>query len=377
MGNGAFYTGKYTNYFSLIGVSDEEARGRVAETFKTMFFHESEKIWHDVDADSACLVDTGNIDARTEGMSYGMMMCVQMDRKDLFDKLWQFSMRYMYQTSGKYEGYFAWSVALDGRHNAEGPAPDGEEYFAMALFMAGARWGNGEGIFDYEAQGRAILRHCLHQNTLAAGGEPMWNHDNHYIKFVPETQYSDPSYHLPHFYELFALKADECDREFWKEAAAASRRYIALSAHPDTGMSPEYAEFDGTPRLMFGKNFAYYSDAYRVALNIALDHVWFGGDKALDDVDARLQAWFMENTSREDLRAYDLDGTAHDEPAMHPTAIVAALGAASIASKGPYAEKCLRNFWETPLRRGKRRYYDNCLYLFSMMMLAGQYRIYI
>lgn len=377
MGNGAFYTGKYTNYFSLIGVSDEEARRRVAEAFETMFFHESEKIWHDVDTDSACLVDTGNIDARTEGMSYGMMMCVQMDRKDLFDKLWQFSMRYMYQTSGKYAGYFAWSVALDGRHNAEGPAPDGEEYFAMALFMAGARWGNGEGIFDYEAQGRAILRHCLHQNTLAAGGEPMWNPDNHYIKFVPETQYSDPSYHLPHFYELFALKADECDREFWKEAASASRRYIALSAHPETGMSPEYAEFDGTPRLMFGKNFAYYSDAYRVAINIALDHVWFGGDKALDDVDTRLQTWFMENTSREDLRAYDLDGTAHDEPAMHPTAIVAALGAASIASKGPYAEKCLRNFWETPLRRGKRRYYDNCLYLFSMMMLAGQYRIYI
>lgn len=377
MGKGAFYTGEYPNYFRMIGVSDEEARKKVEDSFNTMFFDEKEKVWHDVDADSGCMVDTGNIDARTEGMSYGMMMCVQMDCKDLFDKLWTFSMRYMHQNEGKYEGYFAWSVALDGKHNAEGPAPDGEEYYAMALFMAAARWGNGEGIYNYDEMGRDILRHCVHQKEMVECGDPMWNPDNHYIKFVPETEFSDPSYHLPHFYELFAMKADECDREFWKEAAAASRRYIELSAHPVTGMSPEYAEYDGTPRLMFGKNFPYYSDAYRVAINIALHNVWFGDCSEIDDVDTRLQTWFTENTSREDLRAYDLDGNAHDEPAMHPTAIVAALGAATIASKSPWAEKCLRNFWETPLRKGKRRYYDNCLYLFSLMMLAGQYKIYI
>ena len=33
----------------------------------------------------AYIEDTGNHDARTEGMSYGMMMCVQMDRKEEFD----------------------------------------------------------------------------------------------------------------------------------------------------------------------------------------------------------------------------------------------------------------------------------------------------
>ena len=96
------------------------------------------------------MVDTGNNDARTEGMSYGMMMCVQMNRKDLFDKLWTFSMRYMHLSSGVHQGYFAWSVQLDGKHNAEGPAPDGEEYFAMALLMASARWGDGEGMRTWE-----------------------------------------------------------------------------------------------------------------------------------------------------------------------------------------------------------------------------------
>ena len=377
MTQGAWETKQYPNVFSRIGIDDESAKKRVEECFNTIFFDPENGFYHDVDADSGCMEDTGNIDARTEGMSYGMMMAVQMNRKDLFDKLWCFSRRYMYHEDGKYQGYFAWSVQLDGKHNAEGPAPDGEEYFAMALFMAAARWGNGEGIYNYSEEARAILRHCVHQHELVEDGQPMWEASNHYIKFVPETPFSDPSYHMPHFYQLFAKVADEADREFWTEAAKASREYIILSAHPVTGMSPEYAEYDGTPRLMFRKPYAYYSDAYRVAMNIALDTLWFGRNAEMCDVNTRLQNFFCEKEPEGNYKAYDLDGTPHDEPAMHPVAITAVLGAASISSESRYADECLRRFWETPLRTGKRRYYDNCLYFFCMMMLSGQYRIYL
>ena len=366
---------KYPNQFVRIGVSDREAMERVEACFHTIFFDPEEKFFHEVDDDSACMVDTGNIDARTEGMSYGMMMCVQMDRQDLFDRLWQFSKRYMYHGDGIYEGYFAWSVNLEGKHNAEGPAPDGEEYFAMALLLAAARWGSGEGIFDYVAQARDILRHCVRQPELVPGGRAMWDGKNHLIRFVPEADYSDPSYHLPHFYEVFAQRADPADRPFWKQAAEASRAYLALSAHPATGMSAEYAEYDGTPRLMFRKPFAYYSDAYRVAMNIALDTLWFGPNPELTAIVTRLQNFF-HGIPESEYMAYQLDGTPAAEPAMHPVAITAVLGAASIASESPFAEEYLRNFWNTPLRKGKRRYYDNCLYFFSLMMLAGVYQIY-
>ena len=107
-------------------------------------------------------------------MSYGMMMCVQMDRKDIFDKLWTFSERYMLLKDGPCAGYFRWSVHIDGSSNSNGPAPDGEEYFAMALFMAAARWGDGEGSFNYTARAREILRHAVHQHEMVKGGEPMW-----------------------------------------------------------------------------------------------------------------------------------------------------------------------------------------------------------
>lgn len=304
-----------------------------------------------------------------------MMMTVQMNRKDLFDKLWCFARRYMYQPDGKLEGYFAWSVQLDGKHNFEGPAPDGEEYFAMALLMAATRWGNGEGWYDYETEARAILRHMIHQPELT-GGAPMMHPENHYILFVPGSPFSDSSYHLPHFYELFAKKCDPEDTSFWLEAAAASRHYIALSAHPVTGMNAEYAEFDGTPRLMFNKPYAYYSDAYRVAENIALDTLWNGRCNELSAVVTNLQDFFTE-IPQEDFKAYDLNGNAYDEPAMHPVAMTAVLGAASIASDSPSANEWLLRFWSTPPRKGDRRYYDNCLYFFCLLMLSGQYKKYV
>ena len=376
MSGGAIRTGEYPNYLAEIGIGDEEARAQVEAAFETIFFDPEENFCHHTDEDAWCMVDTGNMDARTEGMSYGMMMCVQMDRKDIFDRLWTFSDRYMRMREGPNAGYFAWSVQLDGKHNAEGPAPDGEEYFAMALLMASARWGDGKGLFDYGRQAREILHHAVHQKEIAAGGEPMWEPENKYIRFVPGMKISDPSYHLPHFYDLFALKADEEDREFWQQAAEASREYLVKTAHPVTGLSPEYADYDGKTVLLFRKPWVYYSDAYRVAENIALDHVWFGSHPEEDDVCTRLQDFFAQQDLK-DLRAYELDGTPQTEKAMHPTAILAVLGAASIASRSVHREKFLRLFADTPLRKGVRRYYDNCLYFFCLLMLTGNYRIFI
>lgn len=118
----------------------------------------------------------------------------------------------------------------------------------------------------------------------------MWNRDNYYIKFVPEPLFTDPSYHLPHFYELFAERANGEDREFWRIAAKESREYLKLSAHSVTGMSPGYAEYDGPPRRIFHDG-QFYSDVYRVAMNIGLDASWFGQDESLSNID-KLQAFF-------------------------------------------------------------------------------------
>ena len=79
---GAVATGKYRNVFAECGIPQEEIDKRVEETFQTMFHgSEEERIFHEVGDDMGYMEDTGNHDARTEGMSYGMMMCVQLDKK--------------------------------------------------------------------------------------------------------------------------------------------------------------------------------------------------------------------------------------------------------------------------------------------------------
>ena len=361
--------------FAQCGYAQDAIDKRVSQVWHEIFEGPNKFYWEN-DEGLAYVMDTGNNDVRTEGMSYAMMIALQYDRKDVFDKLWGWVMRHMYMKDGHHAHYFAWSVAPDGTPNSNGPAPDGEEYFAMDLFLASRRWGDGEDIYEYSAWGREILRYCVHKGERY-DGEPMWNPDNKLIKFIPETEWSDPSYHLPHFYHLFAKFSDERDHAFWAEAEAASRRYIALCAHPVTGLSPEYAAYDGTPVLMFGKNYAYYSDAYRVIMNIALDTLWNGRTQALCDIATHVQDFFAKELPEENYRAYDLDGTRWDEPAMHPAAITAVNAAGSIASDSETADMWLKRFWELPMRTGKRRYYDNCLYFFSLLMLSGQYRKWV
>lgn len=113
---GAFATGKYRNVFQEYGYKQEEIENRKNEIFQTIFYGtEEERLYHPVEPDMGYIEDTGNHDVRTEGMSYGMMMCVQMDKKEEFDRLWKWVMTYMYMTTGDNAGYFAWSCQTDGK----------------------------------------------------------------------------------------------------------------------------------------------------------------------------------------------------------------------------------------------------------------------
>lgn len=374
---GAYYTGEYRNVFKEFGYKDEDIQKKLDDAYQTIFYGpEDQRFYHEVGDDMAYFEDTGNFDARTEGMSYGMMMCVQYDWKKEFDKLWKFSKTYMWMEDGENSGYFAWSVQPDGTKNANGPAPDGEEFFAMALFFASNRWGDGEGIYNYSKEARAILHECVHKGEDGNPGHPMWEPSNKLIKFVPNCNFTDPSYHLPHFYELFALWANEEDREFWKEAAEASREYLHKACHPVTGLAPEYAHYDGTPITKDNRD-RYYSDAYRVPANIGTDYAWYAADEWQRDCADRIQTFFCETAKGKIDRVYQIDGTILDEKALHPVAIIATNAHASLAANDTKnSRECVELFWNTPLRKGERRYYDNCLYLFALLALSGNYKIW-
>ncbi|WP_440119494.1 glycosyl hydrolase family 8 [Paenibacillus sp. QZ-Y1] len=374
---GAYYTGTYRNLFLELGYSDDEINAKLEETWNELFYGDADsRIYHPMGEDKGYLLDTGNLDVRSEGMSYGMMMAVQMDKKEEFDRLWNFSKTFMQHTDGRYKDYFAWHCKPDGTRISHGPAPDGEEFFAMALFFASNRWGDGPAPYNYAEQARRILHACVHQGEHGEG-DPMWDPETKLIKFTPETPFSDPSYHLPHFYELFAKYADEGDQSFWAEAAEESRAYLHKACHPVTGLSPEYANFDGTPAppQPHGDFGHFYSDAYRVAANIALDWEWFRKDRWQVQQSNRIQAFFSD-IEVSDYRRYTIAGEPFDEPSLHPVGLLATNAMASLAADGPHASQFVHQFWNTPLRQGVRRYYDNCLYFFSLLALSGNYRMY-
>ena len=378
---GAFETGIYRNLWKEYGYSEEEVKNRLEAAFQTIFYGtEEERFYHEAGADMGYLEDTGNHDVRTEGMSYGMMVCVQLDKKEEFDRIWKWVKTYMWMSEGEGRYYFRWSCNTDGTPNSDGPAPDGEEFFAMALFFASNRWGDGEGIFNYSQEARNILSECVHKGEEDHPGEPMWDRERKLIKFIPGVDFTDPSYHLPHFYELFALWAKEEDRDFWKQAAQASREYLHLACHPDTGLSPEYSEYDGTPHMehveQFGRHDWYYSDAYRTMANIGLDSLWFGKDPWQKEIAQTFQEFYCVKQREHWDGVFLVDGTRLEEKALHPVAVIAVNAQASLAAEGEFSRECMEKFWNTPLRTGDRRYYDNFLYMFAFMALSGNYRIW-
>lgn len=381
MSEGAYFTGVYPNHFLRIGVTQEEVDARLEEIFNTLFYgSEEERIYHQVEPDMGYIVDTGNIDARTEGMSYGMMMCVQLDHKEEFDRIWKWAKTYMFLEEGFNKGFFCWSNALDGTKNSGGAAPDGEEYFAMALFFASHRWGDGEGIFNYSKEASELLHTMLRKGVPNELGRGMFDLDNYLIRFITDVDFSDPSYHLPHFYELFAKWTNAEDRTFYANAAAKSREYLHKACHEESGLSGEYAFYDGRPadvgQDIWGKHDWYYSDAYRTILNIALDNTWFAKDPWQNLEGERFLRTFCEKVGEENWnKVLDWDGTVRSEDVLHPVAVIATNAAAGALVDNDNALKCIKKFWDTPLREGPRRYYDNCLYLFAFMLLSGNYKV--
>lgn len=385
---GAWRTGTYENVFAQLGYSLHQITRRVQDTFDGIFLGpQDQRLYHPAGEDMGYIVDTGNHDVRTEGMSYGMMAAVQMDRRDVFDRLWNWAKTHMYIEHGPNKGYFAWSVHPSGRRNSWGPAPDGEEYFAMALLFAAGRWGDGEGIYHYTRQARQLLHTCVHKGEDGIGS-PIFDPVTRLIRFAPGMAFSNPSYHLPHFYELFALWGNPQDAAFFHEAAQNSRRYLQKACHPVTGLAAEYADDQGRPHP-FKNHHHFYSDAYRVAANIGLDWAWFAADPWQRDCADNIQRFFCETAKGRETLVYEIDGTPVTDPdllvreadgtpagVLHPVGLLATNAMASLAARGPYRLQLAQQLWDTPLRTGPRRYYDNLLYLFAMLALSGNYRIY-
>lgn len=302
----------------------------------------------------------------------------------------------------------------------------------MALYFAAHLWGNGKGIYNYQAEADKILHGMRHhpvmsgtgpfrihpddlpfippdhpwpspnntsrERAAAASGSagaarpqtfrfnrgprtesigPMVDESHFMIRFVPNIEggNTDASYHLPAFYELWARWGPVEDRAFWFKAADVSRDLFSKVTGPETGLTPDRNNFDETQ--IVGRDgvptpFSY--DSWRSALNWSVDYDWWQKDQRESVLSDRIQKFLYSEGIDNFVDRYTLDGkplsTRHSVGMLATTAV-----ASFAATPGPTSKAFVEELWNMPVPSGEQRYYDGMLYLMSMLHCSGNFRI--
>ena len=385
---GAFATGVYRNYFKEAGYSQQEIDQKLAKAYYDVF-EGPNRIYFEVEDSMGYVSDIKNHDARTEGLSYGMMIAVQLDKKNVFDRIWRWSKKYLQHKEGPREGYFAWSInPKTGKKNSDGTASDGELYYVTSLLFAANRWGNHTGI-DYYAEARYILDNMWKKDGTG-GIFNIINTAHKQISFTPERgnyQWTDPSYHLPAFMEVWALYAKDGHEQFYKDCADTSRAFLHRTCDPVTGLNPDMAEFSGAPHTVRWMPTAFRYDSWRVPMNIAMDYAWFGKDKKWQkDYAGRLQRFLRSKGINSFDDQFNLDGSKPEfileaggyKKLRHSIGLVATTAATEMISHDKHFD-FIHALWNSKLEPYDDGYfdpyYDGLLYLFSLMHVSGRYQV--
>ena len=386
---GAFETIKYRNIFLEAGYKKEAVDKKLAKAYYDVF-EGPNRVYFTVGDTMAYVSDVKNKDARTEGMSYGMMVAVQLNKKDVFDRIWRFSKAYLQHQSGPREGYFAWSLnPATMKQNSPGSASDGELYYITSLLFASNKWGNNTGI-NYYKEARRILD-AMWKKDGTGNIYNLINTEHKQITFVPEGKnynWTDPSYHLPAFYEVWSEYAKDGHEQFYRDCADTSRVFFKRATHPVTSLNSDYTEFDGKPHVTPWMPAGFRYDSWRVPMNIAMDYVWFGKDKKWQKEYAVKFQKFLRSKGMDTYEdQFNLDGSTPEfilqagtvKKLRHSIGLVSTAATTALINDEKGSLDFVHAVWNAKLEPYEDGYfdpyYDGLMYLFSLMHLSGNYQI--
>ena len=229
------------------------------------------------------------------------------------------------------------------------------------------------------------------------------------ITFTPDgfgQRFTDPSYHIPAFYEVWAKWGDDGRSDHWNECARKSREFLHKCINEKTGLNGDQCQFDGSemqmprfpgmpqrpqgeaPRRNGNNNFRY--DSWRVPMNIAMDYEWSCADGEWQrQYGEKIQNFFYSQGIDTFVDQYRTDGTLPEGneilPAggfrklRHSIGLVATTAAASVMCQHEKKKEFVDALWNAkhePFEDGYfDAYYDGLLRLFAFMHLSGHYRV--
>jgi endo-1,4-beta-D-glucanase Y len=384
---GAVESGVYRNMFVEAGYTQAQSDAKVNNAFQELFYGSNTNpnlgkcVYFPVNNDEAYIYAFDSQDVRTEGMSYAMMICVQLNKKAEFDRLWKWSYNNMRHATGARAGHFAWKCSSTGVKLDNSSASDGEEYFVTALFFAAKRWGNGTGIFNYQKQANDLLIAMQNKPVPVGGVTNFFDTTQKQVVFVPNeggpALFTDPSYHLPAFYEVWKVAATT-NNTFWNDVTTTSRNFFPTAAHPVTGLMPDYSNFNGTPNANFGANHAEFQfDAFRCIMNMAFDYAWYKKSDNEKVLSKKLHAFFTSKGPNYPS-IYKLDGTENNSfGTFHSAGLVGCNAVGALASDNIITWNFIDDLYNINQPDGLYRYYDGMLYMLSLLHVSGNFKAYI
>jgi oligosaccharide reducing-end xylanase len=371
--------GPYPNAFrDVLGKSDAEIQAKLEATFAQLFHGDADHtIYYPEGTGQAYIKDILHGDIRTEGIGYGMIIAVELNKRTEFDALWTYAKNKLEYTTGANSGYFLSSCDTSSTTTTPCIDPFGHEQFVMALIFAHDRWKSNTGAVNYAADAQDLLhvmRFKEDDNGGIVGGVTNSFDDATMLAYdVPSESaatYTRPSVEMPNYYELWAEATGDA---FWTQAAATARAFWKKAANTTTGLMPLRATLaDATP---FSGSENFVAECYRTHLSLVLDRIWFGSDPWEVDEANKLLTFFYGKGFDTYYSSYTLDGataldTYHDQP------LIAVNGATAVIATMDQRAAFIAATWDLPAAIHVARYYSGLMHLLSLLILSGQYQVY-
>ncbi len=232
-------------------------------TAQSMLAAEYQSWWTDLFRDcgdgSGCVVDGSR--CVSEGIGYGMVLAVNMDDRDTFDKLWNY-----YRNHLDANGLMHWQTDACGSVTGQNAAADAEMDAAMALIQAEARWGG------YAAEATQLITDIKDHETEVCGDQIILRPGDAWGG-CSDGNTVNPSYFSPGYYRVFASFVPD-QAAHWTQMAADTYPLYATYQAAKEGLICGWAKLDA------GCTSEFDWDGVRAPWRVATDYAWFQGTDA-------------------------------------------------------------------------------------------------
>jgi oligosaccharide reducing-end xylanase len=354
----------YNAFGTLLKKTEGDITTKIDAAFSQLFHGDQDDaifIQHQNPNDSSLILDVLHDDVRTEGIALGMLITVELGKREEFDQLWRYAKGVQRQSSFPAEGYYS-SFCDD---DTVTPCLDsyGMQQFVLALMLADSRWHSTSGT-AYAKDAIALL------DRLQNGIGGTFDETTYLVREQPSLappNYTRSSLEMPAAYWYWA---EATGNSFWSNAAAAARAHLLASAEATTGLWPMRSNFDGN---MAAGSPGFTEQGYRTQLNLALDALWGTAGPRQVELANRLLNFFLDKGLDTYGATFSIEGTPLDT--SRSQALISVNGALAVAASHSNRAAFVNAVWDQAIPTGENRYYEGLLYLMSLLTLSGRLQV--